>query len=206
MAVKRGWSTGTRVAIRAAMPPFDPAMYALPVVDLARALVGCTLLVDGVGGVIVETEAYHAGDAASHSFVGPRPRTEAMFGPVGHAYVYRSYGLHWCMNVVGGAERAAAVLIRAIQPVHGIGAMAERRGVADPRLLCAGPGRLCQALAISGALNGAPLGIPPLQLLGRDREPDLVAGRRIGITKAAGEPWRFGQAGSRFLSRPFRAD
>ena len=185
------------------MPPIDPALYDLPVIDLARALIGCTLLVDGVGGLIVETEAYHAGDAASHSFAGPRPRNAVMFGPAGHAYVYRSYGLHWCMNVVGGAEHAAAVLIRAIEPTQGLEQMVARRGLGDPRLLCAGPGRLCQALGISDALNGAELDAPPFRLLAQQAEPETVTGPRVGIAKAADEPWRFGLAGSRFLSRRF---
>ncbi|MFS0773263.1 DNA-3-methyladenine glycosylase [Sphingomonas sp. 1P08PE] len=179
-------------------------LFALPVVELARALVGCRLLVDGVGGTIVETEAYHAGDPASHSFAGPRPRTAAMFGAAGHAYVYRSYGLHWCMNVVGGAETAAAVLLRAIEPTDGMDRMAVRRGLDDPRLLCAGPGRLCQALGITGALDGAPLDAAPFALLPRTAKPAIVTGPRIGISKAVAEPWRFGMAGSRFLSRPFR--
>ncbi len=181
-----------------------PGFYDQPVVALARALIGCRLLVDGVGGTIVETEAYHAGDPASHSFAGPRPRTAAMFGPPGRAYVYRSYGLHWCMNVVGGAETAAAVLIRAIEPGDGIDAMVARRGMADPRLLCAGPGRLCAALGITDALNGCALNAPPFALLKRTETPDLVVGPRIGISRAVEEPWRFGLAGSRFLSRPFR--
>ncbi|MDP1028417.1 DNA-3-methyladenine glycosylase [Sphingomonas sp. KR1UV-12] len=183
----------------------SPGFYAQPVVDLARALIGCRLLVDGVGGTIVETEAYHAGDAASHSFAGPRPRTAAMFGAKGRAYVYRSYGLHWCMNVVGGAEMAAAVLLRAIEPTDGVAAMIARRGLSDPRLLCAGPGRLCQALGITDALDGAALDAPPFSLLPCEGEaPAVLVGPRIGITKAVAEPWRFGLAGSRFLSKPFR--
>lgn len=184
--------------------PITPAFYDQPVLDLARALIGCGLFVDGVGGIIVETEAYHAGDAASHSHAGLTPRTAAMFGPPGHAYVYRSYGMHWCVNIVGGRETAAAVLIRALEPTEGLATMIERRGLGDPRLLCAGPGRLCQALGITAALNGAALDAPPFTLLPRDAEPALHIGPRIGITKAAAEPWRFGLAGSRFLSKPFR--
>lgn len=180
-----------------------PDFYDRPVVDLARALIGCRLLVDGVGGVIVETEAYHAGDPASHSFAGPRPRTAAMFGEAGRAYVYRSYGLHWCMNIVGGAETAAAVLLRAIAPTDGLETMIARRGLTDPRLLCAGPGRLCAALGITVEQNGLPLDAPPFQLLPRQTEPDLLVGPRIGINKAVDEPWRFGLKGSRFLSRGF---
>lgn len=181
----------------------DPAFYDRPVVEFARALIGCTLTVDGVGGVIVETEAYHSGDPASHSFRGPSTRTAAMFGPPGRIYVYRIYGLHWCMNIVGGAERAAAVLLRALEPTHGLDAMTARRGTADPRLLCSGPGRLCAALGVTGAVDGCALDTPPFALLPRAAEPPILVGPRIGITKAAEEPWRFGLAGSRFLSRPF---
>ena len=184
--------------------PLKAEWYAQPVVDLARSLIGCTLTVGDVGGVIVETEAYHAGDAASHSFRKATPRTATMFGPAGRAYIYRIYGLHWCLNVVGGCEEAAAVLIRAIEPTDGIATMVERRGISDARLLCAGPGRLCAALGVTGTLDGAPLDTPPFALRPRSATPDLISGPRIGITKAAEEPWRFGLAGSRFLSRPFR--
>ena len=183
---------------------FDRPFFDRPVLDVARALIGWTLLVDGVGGVVVETEAYHAGDPAAHSFAGKTARNAAMFGPPGRVYVYRSYGLHWCMNVVGGAEEAAAVLIRALEPTHGLETMAARRGLADPRLLCAGPGRLAQALGITAALDGAALDRPPFTLLPPTGSPDLVTGPRIGITRAADEPWRVGLAGSRYLSRPFR--
>jgi len=182
----------------------DPAFFDRPVLDVARALIGWTLLVDGVGGVIVETEAYHAGDPAAHSYAGRTVRNAAMFGPPGRAYVYRSYGLHWCLNVVGGAEEAAAVLIRALEPTDGLTTMAERRALADPRLLCAGPGRLAQALGITAALDGAPLGRAPFAWRPPTGAPDLVAGPRIGITRAADEPWRIGLAGSRYLSRRFR--
>lgn len=179
----------------------DAAFYTRPVLELARSLIGCTLLIDGVGGVIVETEAYHAGDPASHSFAGPSPRNRAMWGPPGRAYVYRIYGMHWCLNVVGGAEPGAAVLLRALEPVQGLAPMRTRRGGVADRLLCAGPGRLAQALAITGALDGQPLDEPPFRLLPRRTEPTIAAGPRIGITKAADEPWRFGLAGSPFLSR-----
>ncbi|SFP48408.1 DNA-3-methyladenine glycosylase [Sphingomonas rubra] len=182
----------------------DHAFFDRPVLDVARALIGATLTVDGVSGTIVETEAYHAGDPAAHSFAGRTARNAAMFGPPGRAYVYRSYGLHWCMNVVGGAEEAAAVLIRALEPTMGLEIMAARRGTADPRLLCSGPGRLCQALGITGAMDGSPLDAPPFALVLTDATPPLLVGPRIGITRAADEPWRFGLAGSRFLSRPFR--
>jgi DNA-3-methyladenine glycosylase len=158
-----------------------------------------------VGGVIVETEAYDREDPASHSHSGPTERNAAMFGPPGRAYVYRSYGIHWCLNVVCREDgHGAGVLIRAIEPTHGVEAMAARRGMAELRLLCSGPGRLCQALGITGALNGAALDAPPFQLLSREADPTLVTGPRVGITKAASEPWRIGWLGSRFLSRSFR--
>jgi DNA-3-methyladenine glycosylase len=187
------------------MTPSVPRhFYEQPVLGLARALIGCTFSVDGVGGIIVETEAYHAGDAAAHSFRGPTPRTATMFGPSGRLYVYRSYGLHWCMNIVGGHEPGAAVLLRALAPTQRLDVMAIRRGLADPRLLCAGPGRLCQALGVTGTLDGADLTTAPFALEPRRVEPEILVGPRIGISKAAEEPWRFGLAGSRFLSRPFR--
>ncbi len=166
---------------------------------LAPRLIGVTLLVDGVGGIIVETEAYRRDDPASHSFTGPTPRNAAMFGPPCHAYVYRSYGLHWCFNIV--AEGHGAVLIRALAPLVGLERMAARRG--GPAFLCAGPGRLTQALAITGALDGAPLDRPPFDWREREGVSDVVAGPRIGITRAADAPWRFGLRGSPFLSRRF---
>ena len=180
-----------------------PGFYTQPVLDLAPALIGCTLMVDGVGGIIVETEAYHAGDPASHSFAGATPRNRAMWGPPGHAYIYRIYGIHWCLNVVGGEEPGAAVLLRALEPTHGVAIMRERRGIGDAKALCSGPGKLCQALGVSATLDGHALDTAPFALAPRSGEPEIVAGPRIGITKAAAEPWRFGLAGSRFLSRPF---
>lgn len=180
-----------------------PDFYARPILDLAHALIGCELLVDGVGGVIVETEAYHAGDPASHSFAGPTERNRAMFGTAGRAYVYRSYGMHWCLNVTGGTEPGAAVLLRALEPTRGLDIMAARRRTADPRKLCAGPGRLCEALGVNREHDGLPLDIAPFALAAGPDAPAVVAGPRIGITKAADLPWRFGLAGSRFLSRPF---
>ena len=179
------------------------ALFTRPVLVLARDLLGMTLLVDGVGGVIVETEAYGRDDPASHSVNGPTPRNRAMFGPPGRAYVYRSYGIHWCFNVVGGTGPGSAVLVRALEPTLGLGAMRARRGLDEPRRLCAGPGRLCQALGLDAAHDGLALDAAPFALLPRDATPTIVAGPRIGISRAADLPWRFGVAGSRFLSRPF---
>lgn len=178
----------------------DKSFFARPIVDLARALIGVRLLVGGVGGVIVETEAYDATDPASHSVGGRTTRNAAMFGPVGHAYIYRSYGLHWCLNVVGGQSPGSAVLIRALAPTDGIDAMIARRG--SDRHLCAGPGRLTQALAVTGALDAAPLDGPPF-MLAPATPCSIIAGPRIGITKAIECPWRFGLAGSPHLSRAF---
>jgi DNA-3-methyladenine glycosylase len=156
-----------------------------------------------VGGIIVETEAYDSADPASHSFRGPTPRNAPMFGPVGRAYVYRIYGLHWCLNIVCDASAAgSAVLIRALDPVWGLDRMVERRGPVRTRDLCAGPGRLCQALGVTGALNGLSMEAPPFALDPGVPEPVLV-GPRIGIRHGAATPWRFGRAGASGLSRPF---
>ena len=171
---------------------------------VARDLIGATLLIDGVGGVIVETEAYHHEDPASHSYVGPTARNASMFGAAGHAYVYRSYGVHWCLNFVCGDGDASAVLVRALQPVEGVEAMQSRRGVSEIRKLCSGPGRLSQALGVTRALDGRPLDQPPFRILGAETPATVVAGPRIGISKAVERPWRFGLAGSPFLSQPFR--
>jgi DNA-3-methyladenine glycosylase len=171
---------------------------------LAQALIGATLLVDGVGGLIVETEAYDREDPASHAYSGPTERNRAMFGPPGRAYVYRSYGIHWCLNFVCREEgHGAGVLIRALEPLHGLDRMRERRGLQDARLLCAGPGRLGQALGIVHAFNGARLDASPFEVRAAAQPPAVVRGPRIGISKAADVPWRFGLAGSRYWSRPF---
>ena len=190
---------------RPPLPHLAKEFFARSVHAVAPDLVGATLLVDGVGGVIVEVEAYHHTDPAAHSFGGRTPRNAVMFGPPGHAYVYRSYGIHWCVNFVCEREgSASAVLIRAIEPTEGVAAMRRRRGLKDERLLCSGPGRLCEALAITVAHNGLALDVPPFQILPRTGEAEVIAGPRIGITKAVELPWRYGLKGSRFLSKPMR--
>ena len=179
--------------------------FARPVEEVAPDLLGVTLLVDGVGGPIVEVEAYHHEDPASHGYGGRTARNAAMFGPAGHAYVYRSYGIHWCLNLVCGEEGAPeAVLLRALEPAHGLEAMRARRGVDDLRFLCAGPGRLCQALGVTREHDSLPLDEPPFELRERKAEPEVVRGPRIGISRAAELPWRYAAAGSRYLSRPLR--
>jgi DNA-3-methyladenine glycosylase len=181
------------------------AFFARSVHEVAPDLVGITLLVDGVGGPIVEVEAYDHEDPAAHGYAGKTERNASMFGPPGHAYVYRSYGVHWCLNFVCEAVGvASAVLIRALEPTEGLDRMRERRGLDDLRLLCAGPGRLCQALGITREHDGLALDAPPFELLPRERAPEIAVGPRIGITKAADHPWRYGLAGSKFLSRPIR--
>jgi DNA-3-methyladenine glycosylase len=173
--------------------------------EVAPALIGVTLLVDGVGGTIVEVEAYDYEDPAAHGFRGKTQRNASMFGPPGHAYVYRSYGIHWCLNFVCEAEGvASAVLIRALEPTRGLEEMRARRGLDEARLLSAGPGRLCQALGITREHDGLALDQPPFALLERNGEPGIVTGRRIGITQAADRPWRYALAGSRYLSRAVR--
>lgn len=180
--------------------------FARSVHAVAPDLIGATLLVNGVGGRVVEVEAYHHTDPAAHSYRGRTERNAVMFGPPGHAYVYRSYGIHWCLNFVCEAEgSASAVLIRALEPIAGIPLMRRRRGVKDERLLCSGPGKLGEALAISRAQNGLPLDKPPFELRARTEPIEILVGPRIGITKAADMPWRYGLKGSPFLSRPFRS-
>lgn len=180
------------------------AFFARSVHEVAPDLIGATLMFNGAGGRIVEVEAYHHTEPAAHSFNGQTPRNAIMFGPPGFAYVYRSYGIHWCVNFVcEEAGSASAVLIRAIEPTAGLPAMRRRRGLKDERLLCSGPGRLCEALGITIAHNGLPLDRAPFELRARADEPEIVAGVRIGITKAAELPWRYGLAGSKFLSKPF---
>ncbi len=180
----------------------ERAFFDRSAVTVAPALIGVALLVDGVGGLIVEVEAYDQTDPASHTFRGPTPRNGAMFGPPGHAYVYRSYGIHWCLNLV--CESGSAVLIRALEPRAGLDRMAARRGLAVPALLCSGPGRLCQALGIDRSLDGRALDAPPFALEPAPAGVAVVTGARIGISKAVDVPWRFGLAGSAFFSRPFR--
>ncbi len=173
--------------------------------QVAPELIGATLMVDGIGGVIVEVEAYHHTDPAAHSYIGRTERNAVMFGPPGFAYVYRSYGIHWCLNFVCEEEgSASAILIRALQPTAGVGLMRRRRGLADERQLCSGPGKLCEALAITCKHNGLPLDRAPFQLRACEGTPELAVGVRIGITKAVDHPWRYGLKGSPFLSKPFR--
>jgi DNA-3-methyladenine glycosylase len=194
------------------MPRPKPAPRALsrrffdrPVLEVAPDLIGATLMVGACGGRIVEVEAYHHTDPAAHSYIGPTPRNAVMFGPPGVVYVYRSYGMHWCMNFVCEAEgSASAVLLRAIEPTAGLALMRRRRGVAEDRALCSGPGKLCQALGISIAHNGMAIDRAPFALTARDDDVAIVRGVRIGITKAVEKPWRFGLKGSAFLSKPFR--
>lgn len=178
--------------------------FTAPATDVARQLIGTILLLDGVGGRIVETEAYDQHDPASHSFKGRTARNATMFGAPGHAYVYRSYGIHWCLNFVcRESSHGAGVLLRALEPLAGLERMQVRRGLTTARLLCSGPGRLAQALAVTGEHDGMALALPPFQLLPATAAASIVSGPRIGISKAIAIPWRFGLAGSLFLSRPF---
>ena len=181
--------------------------FARSVHEVAPGLIGSTLLVDGVGGTVVEVEAYDGEDPASHGYRGRTARNASMFGPPGHAYVYRSYGIHWCLNLVCAREGVAeAALVRALAPTHGLERMRERRGTADERLYCSGPGRLCQALGITALHDGLPLDEAPFELVERPRAVELVAGPRVGISRAIEQPWRYALAGSRYVSRPFARD
>ncbi|MEW6581240.1 MAG: DNA-3-methyladenine glycosylase [Actinomycetota bacterium] len=187
-------------------PRLGAWFFARPVEVVAPDLLGCLLVHDGVGGVIVEVERYQEDDPASHSFRGPTPRARVMFGPPGHAYVYRSYGMHWCMNVVCDAEgTGSAVLIRALAPTRGVEVMRGRRPGVPDRRLCAGPGRLTRALAIDDRVNGTSLLHGAVSLHERRDPVDVVCGPRIGVSRAADRPWRLGVAGSPFVSRPFPA-
>lgn len=182
-----------------------PIDFASPAHEVAHQLIGWVFTVNGVGGRIVETEAYDREDPASHSFSGLTRRNATMFGPPGHLYVYRSYGIHWCLNIVCcDTGHGAGVLIRALEPLEGIDIMRERRGLDTLRLLCAGPGRVCQALGITGEHDGLVLESPGLELAAPTAPFETISGPRIGITKARDVPWRFGLKGSTFLSRSFR--
>jgi DNA-3-methyladenine glycosylase len=191
--------------VMARLPRLRRSFFARPVLAVAPELIGATLLVDGVGGLIVEVEAYHHTDPAAHSYIGMTPRNAVMFGPPGFLYVYRSYGIHWCMNFVCEPEgSASAVLIRALEPVQGLAAMQRRRGFKEPRALCSGPGKVCEALGVSIRHNGLALDRPPFELRAPAVAPEIVTGPRIGITKAVEQPWRFGLKGSAYLSKPFK--
>jgi DNA-3-methyladenine glycosylase len=184
--------------------PLKRGFFARSVHEVGPDLIGVTLLFNGVGGVIVEVEAYHHTEPAAHSYNGPTPRNLVMFGPPGFVYVYRSYGIHWCVNFVCEKKgSAAAVLIRALEPTHGLAAMRQRRGVEDARKLCSGPGKLTEALGITRAQNGLALDTPPFALHARKAKVDVVSGIRIGLTKAVDLPWRYGLKGTKFLSKPF---
>jgi DNA-3-methyladenine glycosylase len=190
MAIQRGW---------AGIDFFDDS------VRVARQLIGKSLLLNGVGGIIVETEAYDEEEPAAHSFIGQRPHNAALFGPPGRAYVYRSYGIHWCLNLVCREPgHGAGVLIRALEPTTGIADMQQRRGREDRRLLCSGPGRLGQALQVTNDLNDRSVAAAPFKLAASIDGPSVIRGPRIGISKAMDLPWRFGLKGSVFLSSPFK--
>jgi DNA-3-methyladenine glycosylase len=178
-------------------------LFAGDVQRVARDLLGWTILVDSVGGRIVEAEAYGPDDPASHSYGGPTPRNATMFGAPGRLYVYRSYGIHWCANVVCEPEGVgAAVLLRALEPTAGLDEMRRRRGLDDGLLLCAGPGRLTQALGLTGDHDGLRLDAPPFLLLPPSGATDAVSGPRVGIARATDRPWRYTLRGSTFVSRP----
>jgi DNA-3-methyladenine glycosylase len=184
-----------------------PDFFARSVHRVARDLIGCTIARDEAAGIIVETESYHADDEACHAFGGRTPRNAVLFGPPAHIYVYLSYGIHSLLNFVAEPDGdAAAVLIRALEPVEGLDLMRARRGLDHDEALCSGPGKLTQALGIGLDMNGAPIAGGPLEVRSRApgwRRPRIVASKRIGITRAADLPWRFSAAGSRFVSRPW---
>jgi DNA-3-methyladenine glycosylase len=184
--------------------PLKRSFFGRSVHEVAPDLIGATLLFNGVGGLIVEVEAYHHTEPAAHSYRGPTPRNRVMFGPPGFAYVYRSYGIHWCVNLVcEEAGSASAVLIRALEPTHGIATMRRRRHLKEKHALCSGPGKLTEALGITIEHNALPLDQAPFSLHARVGSVDVVAGVRIGLTKAIDLPWRYGAKGSKFLSKPF---
>jgi DNA-3-methyladenine glycosylase len=204
MAPNRSSSTSVAPHAQKLGRPLKRSFFARSVHEVAPDLIGATLLVNGVGGIIVEVEAYHQTEPAAHSFRGPTPRNMVMFGPPGFSYVYRSYGIHWCVNFVCEKEgSASAVLIRALEPTHGLATMRRRRGIGDERALCSGPGKLCEALGITIQTSELPLDQPPFALHARVGKSDVVSGVRIGITKAVELPWRYGLRGSKFVSKPF---
>ena len=196
--------TALRDAFQAPGRRLKKSFFARSVHEVAPDLIGATFLVNGVGGIIVEVEAYDQTDPAAHSFRGPTPRNMVMFGPPGYTYVYLSYGLNWCVNFVcQAAGSAAGVLTRAIEPTHGLAAMRRRRGVTEATALCSGPGKLCQALAIKKALSELPIDRPPIALHARNGKAEVITGVRVGLTKAVDLPWRYGLKGSKFLSKRF---
>lgn len=193
---------GDREGMKSSPGHFSPAdLFAIDPVKVAQTLIGSQLRFNGIGGFIVETEAYASDDPASHSFKGRSKRNAAMFGAPGTAYVYRSYGLHWCLNIVCRAGNA--VLLRALEPQWGLDVMAARRATDVPTLLCAGPGRLAQALAVDHTVNGLSLFAFPFEFSFPAEPRPVISGARVGITRGADRPWRFGLVGSRFLSRAF---
>jgi DNA-3-methyladenine glycosylase len=208
LRLEEGADPGREAAL-ASGEPLREGFYARSVHEVAAGLVGCALLFEGVGGVIVETESYDASDPACHAYGGPTPRSEVLFGPPGRAYVYFSYGVHNLLNAVAEPEgSAAAVLIRALEPVWGVAEMRRRRGRAALRDLCSGPGKLTQALGIGLGHNRMRLDRPPFELRARAADyagVEVETGPRIGITRAVDYPWRFCASGSRYLSRPLRA-
>ena len=186
-------------------PRLRRSFFARSVHDVAPELIGATLMVGGAGGVIVEVEAYHHTDPAAPSYIGMTPRNAVMFGPPGFAYVYRSYGIHWCLNVVCEPEgSASAILIRASEPTAGTAAMRRRRGLTELRALCSRPNKQNKTHNKTNRQNGLALDRAPLEIRARASAPDIVTGPRIGITKAVEHPWRYGLKGSQFLSKPFR--